>query len=114
MDQKAIQGTLIRLANEMGGGRGFRWAEAAIQIADAFNAEDGAVTLYMIYPERSYIVQPGDTLATLAIQYYGNFRLYSRIIAGTNAKAGQDPSFRRITDPRRISVGQKLWMPPPP
>jgi N-acetylmuramoyl-L-alanine amidase len=50
---------------------------------------------------RTYTVQPGDTLGGIARQLYGNAAKYP-LIAEAN----------RITDPRRIWVGQVLTIPP--
>jgi N-acetylmuramoyl-L-alanine amidase len=52
---------------------------------------------------RTYTVQPGDTLGGIARQLYGNAAKYP-LIAEAN----------RITDPRRIWVGQVLTIPPLP
>jgi N-acetylmuramoyl-L-alanine amidase len=52
---------------------------------------------------RTYTVQPGDTLGGIARQVYGNAAKYP-LIAEAN----------RITDPRRIWVGQVLSIPPLP
>jgi nucleoid-associated protein YgaU len=63
---------------------------------------------------QEYIVQPGDWLINLARRFYGDRELWTRIIDGTNAKAAVDSSFARITNPDRIYVGQKLWIPAAP
>ncbi len=52
---------------------------------------------------RTYTVQPGDTLGGIARQVYGSVAKYP-LIAEAN----------RITDPRRIWVGQVLTIPPLP
>ena len=65
-------------------------------------------------PGRVYIVQPGDSLAKIAIAQYNNFNLYRQILAATNAMAAQDGSFAPIVDPAKLRVGQKLWLPDQP
>jgi nucleoid-associated protein YgaU len=61
-----------------------------------------------------HIVKEDDWLSKLAQIYYGDARLYTLIIEGTNAKAAVDPTFTKITDPNRIELGQKLWIPARP
>ena len=60
---------------------------------------------------QAYIVKPEDWLSRLAQTFYGDTRLYTLIIDGTNAKAAVDPTFIKITNPDRIEPGQKLWIP---
>ncbi len=63
---------------------------------------------------QAYIVKQGDWLTTLAQTFYGDWKLYTLIIEGTNAKAAVDPSFTKITNPDLIEPGQKLWIPAKP
>jgi nucleoid-associated protein YgaU len=63
---------------------------------------------------QAYIVKPEDWLSKLAQTFYGDVKLYTLIIEGTNAKAAVDPTFIKITDPNRIEPGQKLWIPARP
>jgi LysM repeat protein len=63
---------------------------------------------------QAYIVKPEDWLSRLAQTFYGDVKLYTLIIEGTNAKAAVDPTFAKITDPDRIEPGQKLWIPARP
>jgi len=65
-------------------------------------------------PGEAYIVKSGDWLMKLAQTYYGDPNQYPRIVEATNAKAAEDPSFAKITDPNLIYPGQKLWIPPKP
>jgi heat shock protein HslJ len=60
---------------------------------------------------RVYVVQPGDYLAKLARLFYGDSDAWVRIVEATNAMADTDSSFRVITDPNIILVGEKLWVP---
>jgi nucleoid-associated protein YgaU len=62
----------------------------------------------------AYTIQPGDWLMKLSRRFYGDPRLYTRIIDGTNAKAIVDPTFARITNPNLILAWQKLWIPAKP
>lgn len=64
--EEAVRATLERLAAELGEGRGFRLEEATGQVLDVFQAGGGTVELRMMHPPRSYIVQAGDTLNTIA------------------------------------------------
>jgi dienelactone hydrolase len=59
---------------------------------------------------KEIVVQPGDTLATLADQYLGNASAYGEILAATNAQAAVDSSFARITNPNVIGAGWKLCL----
>ena len=58
-----------------------------------------------------YIVQPGDGLIQLARKFFGDGTAFTRIVAATNALAATDSSFREISDPNVILVGEKLWIP---
>jgi lipoprotein-anchoring transpeptidase ErfK/SrfK len=69
LDEEAIHGTLVGLADELGEGRGFRWAEAAEQVRVAFDAGGGDLNLYLTHPERIYVVQPGDSLSSIAAAF---------------------------------------------
>ena len=60
---------------------------------------------------QEYIVQPGDSLYEISGQFYGVPDNYQQIVNATNAKAAVDDRFARITDPRIILVGQRLWIP---
>ena len=57
------------------------------------------------------IVQPGDTLSTLAGRHLGSLSAYSRIVEATNARAAVDASYARIANPNAIAVGMKLCIP---
>ena len=63
---------------------------------------------------QEYIVQAGDSLYKISGQFYGQPETYTAIIEATNAKAATDDRFTPITDPRRIFVGQRLWIPNDP
>jgi hypothetical protein len=63
---------------------------------------------------QAYTVRWGDWLLKLARRFYGDSRLYTRIVDGTNAKAAVDSTFRRIRNPNYIRAGQKLWIPAMP
>jgi hypothetical protein len=60
---------------------------------------------------QEYIVRPGDSLSTISTRFYGQPNAYSAIVEATNAKAESDARFTRITNPSRIQVGQRLWLP---
>lgn len=63
---------------------------------------------------QEYTVQAGDWLSKIAKKYYGARLAYPAIVNATNAKAATDNSFATITDPNRLEVGQKLWIPGTP
>jgi L,D-transpeptidase ErfK/SrfK len=69
LDQEAMRMTLTNLAAEMGAGRGLRWAEAVGQLASAFEAGGGTVTLYLTHPVRIHSVQAGDSLSSIAAEF---------------------------------------------
>jgi len=60
---------------------------------------------------QEYIVQAGDWLSKIAGNVYDDILAYPAIVRATNAKALADDSFATISDPDRIEVGQKLWIP---
>lgn len=62
-------------------------------------------------PGREHIVQQGETISKLALLYLGDLKAYTRIVAATNLKAAEDPSYTRIDNPNTVEVGDKLWIP---
>ena len=60
---------------------------------------------------QEYIVQAGDSLSKISDRFYGQPTAYGVIVEATNAKAADDPRFTPITNPSRIQVGQRLWIP---
>ena len=52
--------------------------------------------------QQTYVVQKGDTLAKIAVEYYGDARLYTKIF-----EANRDI----LSDPDKIKPGQKLRIP---
>ena len=61
--------------------------------------------------ESSVIVQPGDTLSSIARDRYGNTSAYIKIVRATNAQSAADSGFANIADPNRIEPGWKLCLP---
>ncbi|MCB9138941.1 MAG: alpha/beta fold hydrolase [Caldilineaceae bacterium] len=57
------------------------------------------------------LVESGETLSTIAARELGNMAAYPQIVAATNAAAAADDRYVVITDPGRISVGQRLCLP---
>lgn len=96
-DPTAVPTTLEALAAQLGDGRGFRTAEAAQQLWEAYTHGGGHVTVYLSHPERLYTVQPGDTVGRIA------------------AKMGMPPGLimeaNRGVDLDRLWVGQQLLIP---
>jgi len=58
-----------------------------------------------------YVVRPGDSLSRIAGRFYNDGTAYMPIVEATNAKAQSDDRFSSIQDPRRIWVGQIIWIP---
>ena len=54
--------------------------------------------------EKSYTVQPGDSLSKIAKEFYGNASSYMKIF-----EANKD----KLSDPNKIQVGQVLKIPNP-
>lgn len=97
VDRQAARATLEALAAEMGEGRGFRFDEATDQVLAALEAGGGQVALYVTHLERTYIVQPGDVLANIAMSH----GLPPAILVEANP--GIDPGW--------LNVGQELVIP---
>ena len=60
---------------------------------------------------QAYVVKSGDSLYKISGQIYGDPTLWPKIQEATNAKSQEDSSFATISNPRQLSVGQKLWIP---
>ncbi len=97
VNQYAIRDTLVLLAEGLGDGRGFRYDEAAGQVLEAFDAGETQIWLYLAHPERTYVVQPGDTLTSLSAKF--------DMPPGLVAEANRD------IDVDRLFVGQELRIP---
>jgi LysM repeat protein len=65
----AVQRTLEDLSAQLGDERGFQWADAVEQVMSVFEEGGGAANLYLTYREKTHIVQPGDTLSSVAAAY---------------------------------------------
>lgn len=96
-DGQAVRATLARLAGELGGGRGFRLDEATDQVLRAFNAGGGTVRLYLTHPQRSHVVELGETLDGIALDY----GLPPALLAAANPTVAPDG----------LSAGQTLRVP---
>jgi nucleoid-associated protein YgaU len=55
------------------------------------------------FPGQIHLVQPGDTLYSLAERYYGHGKFYRKILVANR---------NRLPDPRDLPVGMKLIIPP--
>lgn len=95
--EEAVQATLADLAAQLGKDRGFALEEAAGQVLNVFEAGGGAVELRLTRPPRTYAVQSGDTLSTIAARF--------GMPAGLLVEANPDLDFNRL------SVGQQLAIP---
>lgn len=60
---------------------------------------------------QSYTIQADDWLSKIAEKTYGDPLAYAAIVAATNELAAQVSTFKPITDPNVIEVGQQLWLP---
>lgn len=97
VNQYAIRDTLMRVAEGLGDGRGFRYDEAAAQVFEAFDAGEPEIWLYLTHPERTYIVQSGDTLTSLSAK----FGMPPGLVAQANQEINID----------RLFVGQEIRIP---
>jgi urease accessory protein UreH len=86
---------------------GIGYAAPVVQTADDTGAEGADAE----EAGEVYIVQPGDSLYEISGRFYDEPDAWPEIVEATNAKAAEDSSFATIRDPRRLSVGQKLWIP---
>jgi fermentation-respiration switch protein FrsA (DUF1100 family) len=59
------------------------------------------------------VVEPGDTLSVLAINFYGQPLRYAEIVTATNAKSAVDTTYAVIANPNVLEVGWKLCVPGP-
>ncbi|MBN1179857.1 MAG: peptidoglycan binding domain-containing protein [Anaerolineae bacterium] len=96
-DPAAVEATLAAWAAQFGDGRGLRLDEASEQVVAAFEAGGGTVHLYLTHPVRSYVVQSGDRLTTIAAR----FGVPPGIIAEANP--GSDLNW--------LQVGQQIVIP---
>ncbi|MCL4298272.1 MAG: copper resistance protein NlpE N-terminal domain-containing protein [Anaerolineae bacterium] len=60
---------------------------------------------------QAYTVQADDWLSKIAEKTYGDPLAYAAIVAATNELAAQVSTFKPITDPNIVEVGQQLWLP---
>ncbi|MBK8048724.1 MAG: LysM peptidoglycan-binding domain-containing protein [Anaerolineales bacterium] len=86
-------------------------ATASVEVETSVPA--GAQTVADSLGGSEYVVESGDTLTSIADEYLGNPVLYTEIVAATNAMAAVDSSFKTITNPNLITVGDRLWIPTP-
>jgi Tol biopolymer transport system component len=68
-------------------------------------------TVTMTADSHIYIVQPGDTLFTIAAKLLGDGHRYPEIVASTSMMHAGDPSFAVLADLDRLEIGAKLWIP---
>lgn len=61
--------------------------------------------------EQTYVVQAGDWLSRIAQKFLGDVKAYTTIMQATNDAAKTDSTFRTLTNPNLIAVGQKLCIP---
>ena len=97
INQHGIRATLVTLADGLGNGRGFHFDEAAAQILTAFEAGQQDLWLYLTHPERTYIVQAGDTLTSLSAKH----GMPGGLVAEANPNI----------DINRLFVGQEIRIP---
>ncbi|UCC62068.1 MAG: L,D-transpeptidase family protein [Anaerolineae bacterium] len=97
LDRNAIQMTLAHLSAGLGAGRDLRLPEAIDQVSAAFDAGGGAITLYLTHPVHTHVVQPGDSLTSIAAA----FGMTSWHLMRANPDV----------DPDLLHVGQELAIP---
>jgi len=59
-----------------------------------------------------YAVAAGDWLARIAQTHYGDYALYPAIVLGTEQERASDPSYADLSDPYRLEIGDRLYLPP--
>jgi hypothetical protein len=77
------------------------------------------VILFLSYPTvlaqtgdgQPYLIQPGDSLWNLAQTFLGDGARFAEIVAATNAKHAQDPTFAQLQEPIQLTPGMKVWIP---
>jgi LysM repeat protein len=97
LDLNGVRASLSRLATDLGDGRGFQLEEAVRQVAEVFDAGGGTVNLYVTHAPRTYIVQAGDSLSSIAAKF--------GMTAWHVLHANPD------LDPDWLSIGQELTIP---
>jgi ribose transport system substrate-binding protein len=60
---------------------------------------------------QDYVIVADDWLSKLADKYLGNVLAFPAIVALTNEKAAEDNTYAQITNPDRIEVGWKIYIP---
>lgn len=58
-----------------------------------------------------YEVKLGDTLVTIAEDVYQNKGRFIEIINASSLKAQSDATLNPLTDPNKLSAGDKIWLP---
>lgn len=94
---EGVRATLETLAAELGEGRGFRLDEASQRVAEALEAGDGSVWLYMTHAPRTAVVEAGDTITSIATRY--------GVPPGLVIEA--NPGI----EPNQLTIGQQLTIP---
>lgn len=61
--------------------------------------------------ESTVVVQPGETLSSIAKREYGSVLDYKKIVEATNTQSTLDNSFATIANPNQIKPGWKLCLP---
>lgn len=61
--------------------------------------------------DQTYTVTAGDWLSKISDKFLGSVSAYWAIMAQTNKKNAEDPTFAKITNADQIEVGQKLCIP---
>jgi nucleoid-associated protein YgaU len=92
--------------------------EHTVAVRTQGQAEGSAVTTVVVTAPASaggfsYVTKRGDWLIKLARRYYGNPQRWIDIYKATNAKAAQDRSYHKLTNPNYLQPGWKLWIPEP-
>ena len=95
--EEAVQATLEGLSAELGEGRGLQLEGATGRVLNIFEAGGGSLELRLTHLPRTYVVQPGDRLTTIAAR----FGLPPGLIAEVNPDI----------DLNLLHVGQQLTIP---
>lgn len=97
VSEEAVRATLAGLDAELGEERGFDLEGATERVLRVFEAGGGLVELKMVHQPRPYVVQPGDSITTIAAR----FGMPPGLIAEAN------PGI----DFNQLQVGQELMIP---
>lgn len=84
---------------------------AALVILTAFASVSVVASPAQESQEYTVVAKAPIPLSEIADKFFGEPNYWPAVMAATNRKYIEDPSFTRISDPERIEPGWKLWIP---